>query len=140
MDKRQFIAALVAKTGVKIDADDPAFLLVELNLLMLENSTNIAADNLADKTQKFGEIATRSVDDFVSVANETLSKFMQRTNEIKNKLDALTPPEKTSSATPRITPSPHTNNPTNKPHLWLLLFVFIVGIFLGIVGMYFSGK
>jgi hypothetical protein len=140
MDKRQLIAALVAKTGVKIDADDPAFLLVELNLLMLENSTHKAADNLAEKTQKFGEIATRSIDDFVSVANETLSKFIQRTNEIKSTLDTLPSPVTTSLAAPLTMPNSPKTEVVNKAQIGLLLFVFIVGIFLGIVGMYFSGK
>ena len=48
-----------------------------------------AARELEAATVKFGEVTTRSVDDFVSVANEALSKFMQRTNEIKGLLDNL---------------------------------------------------
>lgn len=34
--------------------------------------------------KKFRAVNTQAVDDFVSVANESLSKFMQRTGEMKN--------------------------------------------------------
>ncbi len=89
MDRRQALAALVAKTGVRIDDDDPAFLLVELNALLLDSRTDEAAQRLAGHTAKLGETMTQGVDDFVAVANEALSKFMQRTNEIKTLLDSV---------------------------------------------------
>jgi hypothetical protein len=38
---------------------------------------------------RFQKITTQSVDDFVTVANEALSKFMQRTKEISAKLDDI---------------------------------------------------
>ena len=52
MNKRQIIAALVEKTGIKISEDDPAFLLVELNMLMLENKTGEAAKLLEELTKQ----------------------------------------------------------------------------------------
>ncbi|MDG5824319.1 hypothetical protein [Xylella fastidiosa] len=89
MNKRQLIAAIVEKSGIKLTEDDPAFLLVDLNLMMLEKQTSEAAKQLEAATEKFNAVTTHNVDDFVSVANEALSKFMQRTNEIKSSLDDL---------------------------------------------------
>lgn len=99
MDKRQLIAAIVEKTGVKLDEDDPAFLLVDLNLMVLESRTGEAATHLASTTKEFNQVVTRSVDDFVAVANEALSKFMLRTSEIKTLLEKLGP---VSIATPAV--------------------------------------
>ncbi|MCP1634887.1 hypothetical protein [Kerstersia gyiorum] len=37
MDRRKYIAELVEKTGIRIDEDDPAFVLVLLNRLILQD-------------------------------------------------------------------------------------------------------
>ena len=37
MDRRKYIAELVEKTGIRIDEDDPAFVLVLLNRLVLQD-------------------------------------------------------------------------------------------------------
>ena len=37
MDRRKYIAALVEKTGVRLDEDDPIFAVVMLNQLILED-------------------------------------------------------------------------------------------------------
>lgn len=55
---------------------------------------------------RFQKITTQAVDDFVTVANEALSKFMQRTNEIKGALDAIEGAEKVAVATPVLPASP----------------------------------
>lgn len=39
MDKQKLIARLVERHGIKLDPDDPAFLIVDLNMLMLESHT-----------------------------------------------------------------------------------------------------
>ena len=51
MNKRQLIAALVEKSGIKLTEDDPAFLLVDLNLLVLESRTSEAAIQLEAATE-----------------------------------------------------------------------------------------
>ena len=89
MNKRQIIAALVEKTGIKISEDDPAFLLVELNMLMLENRTGEAAKLLEEATKHFNDVTIRNVDDFVAVANETLVRFNDKTREIQAELARL---------------------------------------------------
>lgn len=95
MDRRQAIAALVQKTGVKLDADDPAFLLVELNALMLDHRVSEATHTLAAETTRLNRVMTENVDDFVAVANEALSKFMTRTQQIREQLDKLPAPAPT---------------------------------------------
>ena len=94
-----------------------------------------AARELEAATVKFGEVTTRSVDDFVSVANEALSKFMQRTNEIKGLLDNLA--AKPSQAATVAAPAPTKTSPRGNLLWWLLPLVFGVGVSLG-VGMAFA--
>ncbi len=139
MNKRQLIAALVEKSGIKLTEDDPAFLLVDLNLLVLESRTSEAAKQLEAATEKFNAVTTRNVDDFVSVANEALSKFMQRTNEIKSSLDSLATkpvqaPTVAASASPPESPK---SSPRGALLWWLLPLVFALGVLLG-VGMAFA--
>lgn len=139
MNKRQLIAALVEKSGIKLTEDDPAFLLVDLNLLVLESRTSEAAKQLEAATEKFSAVTTRNVDDFVSVANEALSKFMQRTNEIKTSLDKLatTPAQAPTVAAPASTPAETKTSPRGSLLWWLLPLVFGGGVLVG-VGMAFA--
>lgn len=139
LNKRQLIAALVEKSGIKLTEDDPAFLLVDLNLLVLESRTSEAAKQLEAATVKFNDVTTRNVDDFVSVANEALSKFMQRTNEIKSSLDNLaTKSAQSATVTASANPPPPTKSNSHGTLLWWLLpLVFASGVLLG-VGMAFA--
>jgi len=140
MEKRQLIAALVEKTGLKYDEDDPAFLLVDLTLLMLENSNGEAAKNLTIATENFSQISTRNVDDFVTVANEALSKFIQRTNEIKAALDAIpkaTNPVVAAPGTGAAQAVETTQEPVYRLLWWLLPSLFFCGVLVG-VGLTFG--
>ena len=139
MNKRQLIAALVEKSGIKLTEDDPAFLLVDLNLLVLESRTSEAAIQLEAATEKFNAVTTRNVDDFVSVANEALSKFMQRTNEIKSSLDNLAarPAPAGAVAASASPPAPTESSPRGTLLWWLLPLVFGAGVLVG-VGMAFA--
>lgn len=98
-----------------------------------------AARELEAATVKFGEVTTRSVDDFVSVANEALSKFMQRTNEIKGLLDNLATksPQAATVAASAPALAPTKTSPRGNLLWWLLPLVFGVGVSLG-VGMAFA--
>ncbi len=136
MDRRQLIAALVEKTGVKLDEDDPAFLLVDLNLMVLETRTSAAAEQLASATRDFNAVTTRNVDDFVAVANEALSKFMQRTHELKTSLDAMTTIRQAAPAVMTGTPAAAVQvDVTAKPLAmlwWLLPLLFAFGLVTGL--------
>ena len=98
-----------------------------------------AARELEAATVKFGEVTTRSVDDFVAVANEAPSKFMQRTNEIKGLLDNLAtrPAQVATVAASAPAPAPSKTSTRGNLLWWLLPLVFAVGVSLG-VGMAFA--
>ena len=98
-----------------------------------------AARELEAATVKFGEVTTRSVDDFVTVANEALSKFMQRTTEIKGLLDNLATRPAQAATVAASAPAPAPSKTSTRGNLlwWLLPLVFAVGVSLG-VGMAFA--
>jgi hypothetical protein len=135
VDRRQLIAALVQKTGVKLDEDDPAFLLVDLNLMVLESREDAAAEKLATATREFNAVTTRNVDDFVAVANEALSKFMQCTNELKSALVAMTP---SPQSAPAAIAAPATAARVDPKAAviavlwWLVPLVFATGLVVGL--------
>ncbi|MCW5223631.1 hypothetical protein D5041_21360 (plasmid) [Verminephrobacter aporrectodeae subsp. tuberculatae] len=137
MNKRQLIAALVEKSGIKLTEDDPAFLLVDLNLLVLESRTSEAAKQLEAATEKFNNVTTRNVDDFVSVANETLSKFMQRTNEIKTSLDNLSLRQDKVTTAGQTRSMAEDKISRTASLWWILPVVFCSGVLVG-VGITFA--
>lgn len=126
MDRRQLIAAIVERVGVKLDHNDPAFILVELNHLALEESAKKVADQIGQAAEKFNRVATGQVDDFVTVANEALSKFIQKTNEIKVTIDSL--PASSIQPTPIAIEK---SDSLNKWIWWALPAVFITGTIVG---------
>ncbi len=104
-----------------------------------EEKAGQAARELEAATVKFGEVTTRSVDDFVTVANEALSKFMQRTTEIKGLLDNLATRPAQAATVAASAPAPAPSKTSTRGNLlwWLLPLVFAVGVSLG-VGMAFA--
>lgn len=52
MEKADLIAAIAAKHGIRLDADDPAFLIVDLNRLVLEDKANELVRLLEEVTAK----------------------------------------------------------------------------------------
>lgn len=88
-EKKAIIAALVEKTGVKIDGDDPAFLLVHLNLLVLEG--------VIERIQG-------STNELVELSNEASGKIVERIRELKPLL------ERQSNGLPPPSPTPASQN------------------------------
>lgn len=137
MDRGKLIAAIVAHTGVKLDHDDPAFILVELNRLTLEASAGELASSIGQVADRFNAVATRNVDDFVDVANEALSKFIQRTNEIKAALDELKLTKQAlevAHAAPvaaAVVTTDEKKEPQSWRLWWLLPCAFLVGMLAG---------
>jgi hypothetical protein len=95
---------------------------------------------------RFQRITTQAVDDFVLVANEALSKFMQRTNEIKAALEPLQQPIALAPPQPPIVPpaAPPASPASATTHidaLWRIIPASIAfGIFLGAAIAYFVLK
>lgn len=87
MSPHELATEIFKKTGTKILEDDPVFIIVELNRLVLENTTSEAAKQLSKVTKDFHNQALKNADDFVAIANETLSKFTKKTNEIQAALE-----------------------------------------------------
>ena len=134
MDRRKLIAAIVERTGIKLDADDPAFLLVELNHLVFEESGSEVAKQISVAADKFGAITTRNVDDFVAVANEALSKFIHRTNELKTVLEAISAaPQHKFIQAPQNAPAVDKKELQSSFFWWLIPMVFILGVLAGVV-------
>ncbi len=92
---------------------------------------------------RFQRITTQAVDDFVSVANEVLSRFMQRTNEIKAALEPLQQP--VAIAAPPVViappPVPPGSATTVSDALWKVVPASIaLGIILGATLAFFVLK
>ena len=89
MSKSKLLAAALLKDD--LDGDDKIHATLfsvafgELDDLR-KNIAQIPVD-IDASANRFQKITTLAVDDFVNVANEALSKFIQRTNEIKKLLD-----------------------------------------------------
>ena len=96
-----------------------------------DTKTSQATRELEAATIKFGEVTTRNVDDFVNVANEALSKFMQRTNEIKAALDLLQDGIRNVN-TPSAPAPAVASSPVAKIPLWPLPVLFAAGLVVGI--------
>ena len=118
MKKTSIEAAVLLKDTLKneekIDAPLFSSALQELDDLS-KKLAQIPVDVDASAS-RFQKITTQAVDDFVTVANETLSKFMQRTTEMKAVLDAIERIGRTATsqaATSTITPAPVKSNNTS---------------------------
>ena len=109
MEHTKLIALIVEKTGIKLEANDPAFILVELNRIALEESAKKIADNLTVSANIFQTTTTTNVDNFVGIANEALTKFNQKTTELIAAIEATTP-NKPSNVT-----NTHQARPINPP-------------------------
>jgi hypothetical protein len=137
--KRQIAALLFEKTGIKVTEDDPAFLLVDLNLIVLESHRSQVADEINKSVETLRKTATQSIDDFVAVANEALSKFSLRTKELRASVDALNfsvPNAKTAMALPAhelLANDPNASGSrSSRAIYWLLAFlIFATGLATG---------
>jgi len=94
-----------------------------------------AARDLEVATSNFGDVTTRSVDDFVNMANEALSKFMLRTDEIKVLLDKpvlLAPVASSPMPTPVLAQHPK-KKPSSMALGWLFPAIFAAGVVVRVV-------
>lgn len=95
---------------------------------------------------RFQRITTLAVDDFVSVANEALSKFMQRTNEMKALLERVQQPvappiQQAVIAPPAAAPVPEKSSAKVSDALWRFIPISIAfGIVSGAAVAYFVLK
>lgn len=130
LDRRQIIGALVAKNGIKLDEDDPAFLLVDLNILVLEAERGEAAKQLEAATAQFSEATTRNVDEVVSVTNEVLAQLSERVRELKSALEQR--PQVAQQPAPVSVPQEGEKEPRSGMLWWLGPVLFCIGLLVGV--------
>lgn len=132
MERNKLIALIVEKTGVKLDPDDPAFVLVELNKISLEEAAEKIAVDLNNAANKFDRTTTQNVDNFVDVANEALSKFIQKTKELTAAIDSV----KTLPREVKHDFGNKKNEPSSSRPSWLIpvlmFFCFFAGTIFGV--------
>lgn len=83
MDRNKLIGLIVEKTGIKLDPDDPAFVLVELNRITLEEAAENVALNLREAASKFEITANHSHEAHKLIAND-LQKFGELVTSFEN--------------------------------------------------------
>jgi hypothetical protein len=86
MDRNKIIADLVAKVGVKIDADDPAFLLVELNALVFAELIEPAISRLDANLAELKKI--RALPAMMTEQSDRIEEQISRINASKEYLIA----------------------------------------------------
>lgn len=129
MDRSKLIALIVEKTGVKLDPDDPAFVLVELNQISLEEAAEKISINLNIAANKFEKTTTQNVDNFVDVANEALSKFIQKTRELTSLIDTVN----TSQKEVKHESFNKKNEPSSSRLSWLIPVLMFASFFAGTI-------
>lgn len=137
MDRNKLIALIVEKTGIKLDPDDPAFVLVELNRISLEEAAEKIAADLSNAANKFERTTTQNVDNFVDVANEALSKFIQKTKELTSTIDSVNIQHKEV----KYVSENKKNEPSSLQLHWLIpVLMFFSGTVFGVLLAIFAQK
>ena len=83
MDRRKYIAALVEKTGVRFDEDDPIFAVVMLNQLILEEQKS-ELEKLVGRLAKIGGAVQGQV---LNQCNATLLQMKTESATLKTDLE-----------------------------------------------------
>ena len=115
----------------EIDASAATLEALRLRLLDgYDEKASLAAQRLEKAAGVFEDVTTRNVDAFVSVANEALSKFVKRTNEIKDALDSLNASSNKATVIAPAAVAP--GGVSGEVAAWLLPLLFIGGCVVGV--------
>jgi hypothetical protein len=87
-ERRRLAAALLEKTGLKVDPDDPAFVLVELNRMVLQEESAKAAEAISEASERANAKLLATADALAAQSNEVLGRFASRTDELRSSLEA----------------------------------------------------
>lgn len=74
MDKRDLIAEVVRRTGIRLDADDPAFAMVALAEIIFDEKVGEIANDLAHVTQDVNGQFTRLVEQIRELQADSAAK------------------------------------------------------------------
>jgi hypothetical protein len=115
-ERRRLAAALLERTGLKVDPDDPAFVLVELNRMVLQEESAKAAEAISVASANANAKLLASADAWASQSNDLLGRFAARTDELRSSLEAAANAAKPTPApfTPKAPPPPR-QSPAQSP-------------------------
>lgn len=86
MDRRKYIAELVEKTGILIDEDDPAFVLVLLNRLILQDQKTELEALVGQLVKAGGSIRGETIKQVEERCNATLRQLQVEAATLKTDL------------------------------------------------------
>jgi hypothetical protein len=86
MDRRKYIAELVEKTGIRIDEDDPAFVLVLLNRLILQDQKTELEALVGQLVKAGGNIRGETIKQVEERCNATLRQLQVEAATLKTDL------------------------------------------------------
>lgn len=145
INQQKIIAEIVKTTGVKLEVNDPALLLVAINELAFGDMTQKIDEQLSQSADKFHKVAISNLDDFIEVANEAISKFTTSTKQLRAAIDAVPLNPKTAEPSIQVIKDiPKSDTPlldefhkALKPHIyWAFPFAVLVGFVFGLLTAY----
>ena len=86
MDRRKYIAELVEKTGIRIDEDDPVFVLVLLNRLILQDQKTELEALVGQLVKAGGNIRGETIKQVEERCNATLRQLQVEAATLKTDL------------------------------------------------------
>lgn len=86
MDRRKYIAELVEKTGIRLDEDDPAFVLVLLNRLILQDQKTELEALVGQLVKAGGSIRGETIKQVEERCNATLRQLQVEAATLKTDL------------------------------------------------------
>jgi hypothetical protein len=98
-DRKGLAAVIFERTGLKIDQDDPVFVLVELNRVVLQQESARAAAAVTAASEAAHARMLATADAWAAQSNEVLARFAFKTEELRRAIE-----EATGSAPPSPAP------------------------------------
>jgi hypothetical protein len=80
-DRKGLAAVIFERTGLKIDQDDPVFVLVELNRVVLQQESARAAAAVTAASEAAHARMLATADAWAAQSNEVLARFAFKTEE-----------------------------------------------------------
>lgn len=146
MNQKKIIDEIFRTTGVKLEVNDPALLLVAINELATDSIAQKVDTQLTQSTDKFQKVVTTNLDDFIGVANEAISKFTISTRELRAAVEANAIIHKAKTVETHINQNENAKSNTPlldelhkalKPYLFMaFLSVILLGFVLGFFTAY----
>ncbi|MDI1298608.1 hypothetical protein [Methylotenera sp.] len=127
MDKQDVIAEIYKLTGIGLDKDDPAFLLVELNRLMLDSRADEVIIRLDQSIDKLNQERANHLNELVSTSNEVLARYIGHAREIKKTLEEFKLKPQEAKPSPTVIPTKEPNNALT----WMIPASLSIGLLLG---------